>query len=135
MESIPSIHNVRTVSEHTELSVRQISVRAERNSVGVAAVIATDSIHDLVHMAITQLHSSHSGDTPTQQQRSSAALPAHLQHTALNGKRILKGLLFLTRRPMPRQSCEQSRGCVPRIKTFQRWRKVKLKVLKVLSGL
>lgn len=69
-----SIHNVSTVSEqHTELSVRQISVRAERNSVGVAAVIATDSIHNLVHMAITQLHSSHSGDTPTQQQRSPAS--------------------------------------------------------------
>lgn len=46
---------------------------------GVAAVIATDSIHDLVHMAITQLHSSYSGDTPTQQH---TALPAQL-HTVL----------------------------------------------------
>lgn len=41
---------------------------------GVAAVIATDSIHNLVHMAITQLHSSYSGDIPTQ------------QHTALPGQ-------------------------------------------------
>lgn len=42
---------------------------------GVAAVIATVSIHNLVHMAITQLYSSHSGDTPSQQQ---TALPAQL---------------------------------------------------------
>lgn len=34
---------------------------------GVAAVIATVSIHDLVHMAITQFHSSYLGYTPTQQ--------------------------------------------------------------------
>lgn len=51
---------------------------------GVAAVIATDSIHDLVHMAINQLHSSYSGDAPTQQHT------GHL-HTVpdCNGKRIL----------------------------------------------
>ena len=46
---------------------------------GVAAVIATDSIHNLVHMAITQLHSSYSGDTPTQQH---TTLPAYL-HTVI----------------------------------------------------
>lgn len=34
---------------------------------GVAAVIATVSIHDLVHMAITQFPSSDLGYTPTQQ--------------------------------------------------------------------
>lgn len=44
---------------------------------GVAAVIATDSIHDLVHMAITQLHSSYSGDT-----QQHIALQAQL-HTVL----------------------------------------------------
>lgn len=56
---------------------------------GVAAVIATDSIHDLVHMAINQLHSSYSGDVPTQQHT------GHL-HTvpAQNGKRILTNCRF-----------------------------------------
>lgn len=48
---------------------------------GVAAVIATDSIHNLVHMVITQLHSSYSGDTPTQQH---TAWTAQL-HTVLEG--------------------------------------------------
>lgn len=43
---------------------------------GVAAVIATDSIHNLDHMAITQLH-SYCGDTPTQQQRSFAGTVTH----------------------------------------------------------
>lgn len=56
---------------------------------GVAAVIATDSIHDLVHMAINQLHASYSGDAPTQQHT------GHL-HTvpAPNGKRIVTNCRF-----------------------------------------
>lgn len=59
---------------------------------GVAAVIATDSIHDLVHMAINQLHSSYSGDAPTQQQQQHTGhlhtVPAH------NRTRILTNCRF-----------------------------------------
>lgn len=46
---------------------------------GVAAVSAADSIHNSVHMAITQLHSTYSGDTPTQKHTAS---PAH-SHTVM----------------------------------------------------
>lgn len=60
---------------------------------GVAAVIATDSIHDLLHMAINQLHSSYSGDEPTQQLTGhSHTVPAH------NGKRILTNCRFPAQR-------------------------------------